>query len=148
MPKVLLESKGLKQYFPTGKKRNEKKNLKRLSLQAVELFKKNNPDAASNSKPKDLFNDIHKQFEGGKKFNTELDHVLTEYVALSKVHGERLYVKANDGINISIYEGETVGLVGESGCGKSTFGSLITQKLRWYHLDKKCKLFSRIHTLR
>ncbi|MFH5801322.1 dipeptide ABC transporter ATP-binding protein [Haladaptatus sp. CMAA 1911] len=33
---------------------------------------------------------------------------------------ERRAVKAVDGIDFEIYEGETVGLVGESGCGKST----------------------------
>ena len=33
-----------------------------------------------------------------------------------------MYVKANDGITVNIYEGETLGLVGESGCGKSTMG--------------------------
>ena len=33
-----------------------------------------------------------------------------------------LYVRANEDISIDIYEGETLGLVGESGCGKSTFG--------------------------
>ena len=32
---------------------------------------------------------------------------------------EQEYVRANDGITLNIYEGETVGLVGESGCGKS-----------------------------
>ncbi|QSX04719.1 ATP-binding cassette domain-containing protein [Sedimentibacter sp. zth1] len=40
---------------------------------------------------------------------------------------ERLNVKANDGITLDIFEGETVGLVGESGCGKSTFGRVLLQ---------------------
>ncbi|HTF06915.1 MAG TPA: ABC transporter ATP-binding protein [Asanoa sp.] len=36
-------------------------------------------------------------------------------------------VKAVDGIDFEVYKGETLGLVGESGCGKSTTGRLITR---------------------
>ena len=35
------------------------------------------------------------------------------------------HVKAVDGISLEIYKGETLGIVGESGCGKSTFGKSI-----------------------
>lgn len=35
------------------------------------------------------------------------------------------HVKAVDGVNFTIYEGETVSIVGESGCGKSTTGRAI-----------------------
>lgn len=35
------------------------------------------------------------------------------------------HVKAVDGISFKIFEGETMGLVGESGCGKSTAGRTI-----------------------
>ena len=43
---------------------------------------------------------------------------------------ERETLRAVDGVSISIRRGETVGLVGESGCGKSTFGRLLL------HLEK------------
>lgn len=38
-------------------------------------------------------------------------------------------VKAVDGVNFKIYEGETLGIVGESGCGKSTTGKLLLRLL-------------------
>lgn len=41
--------------------------------------------------------------------------------------GPSSYVHANESISIDIYEGETLGLVGESGCGKSTFGRTLLQ---------------------
>ena len=39
-------------------------------------------------------------------------------------------VRAVDGISFSIKRGETLGLVGESGCGKSTTGRTILQLYR------------------
>ncbi len=40
------------------------------------------------------------------------------------------YIKAVDGLDFSIRRGETLGLVGESGCGKSTTGRTILQLYR------------------
>ena len=118
MSKILLETRGLKQYFPTGKTRNERKNLKRTANEAIDLYKKTfNAEAGINQ-----LIDMHKS---GKDLGKELTDLILDYETYSELHGQNLCVIANDGIDLVIHEGETVGLVGESGCGKSTLGRTI-----------------------
>lgn len=118
MSKILLETRGLKQYFPTGKTRNERNNLKRTANEAIDLYKKTfNAEAGINQ-----LIDMHKS---GKDLGKELTDLILDYETYSALHGQNLCVIANDGIDLVIHEGETVGLVGESGCGKSTLGRTI-----------------------
>ncbi|HEX8337839.1 MAG TPA: ATP-binding cassette domain-containing protein, partial [Pyrinomonadaceae bacterium] len=45
------------------------------------------------------------------------------------LEGSEDVVRAVDGVTFDIYRGETLGLVGESGCGKSTTGRLLLRLL-------------------
>ena len=59
---------------------------------------------------------------------------LNKTYPLPKAFGKkRNYFHALEGINFELYEGETLGLVGESGCGKTTLGRSI---LRLIQVDK------------
>jgi len=50
---------------------------------------------------------------------------LSKYFPVGGLLRPRGYVKAVDNVDLEIYEGETLGLVGETGSGKTTLGRLI-----------------------
>ncbi|MBO5823046.1 MAG: ATP-binding cassette domain-containing protein, partial [Lentisphaeria bacterium] len=53
---------------------------------------------------------------------------LAVYYPLKKgLFGRKQYLKAVDGVSFHIDRGEIVGLVGESGCGKSTIGRALVK---------------------
>ncbi|TAJ40313.1 MAG: ABC transporter ATP-binding protein, partial [Reyranella sp.] len=54
--------------------------------------------------------------------NLAMHFPVTEGIVLSRKIGD---VKAVDGVDFTIGRGETLGLVGESGCGKTTTGRCI-----------------------
>jgi peptide/nickel transport system ATP-binding protein len=66
--------------------------------------------------------DISKTFNIGSRFRV----------------GGRQTVHALTNVSLDVYAGETVGLVGESGCGKSTFGRCM---LRLYDIDNGSLVF-------
>ena len=52
---------------------------------------------------------------------------LKKYFNTSVGFTKKSFIKAVDAISFKLYEGETLGLVGESGCGKTTLGRAIMQ---------------------
>lgn len=56
----------------------------------------------------------------------QIKHVSKYYPSKAGVlSGKRKPVKAVDDVSFSVYPGETMGIVGESGCGKTTLGKTI-----------------------
>ncbi len=49
-------------------------------------------------------------------------HSIRKYFPVNAGFGKKKYVKAVDGVDIELHRGEIYGLVGETGCGKSTLG--------------------------
>ena len=55
----------------------------------------------------------------------EVNNLKKLFPVNKKLFQERQYVKALDDISLKIGRGETLGMVGESGCGKTTFGRTV-----------------------
>ena len=66
-----------------------------------------------------------------KKVLLEVQKVKKEFVTSKSLTGKPLKIDPTvDSVDLTIYEGETIGVVGESGCGKSTLGRCILQLIR------------------
>ncbi len=77
--------------------------------------------------------DFHKEIYG-KKPILEINNLATYFnTSNSMFFAKNDVVKAVDDVSFQLFEGETLGLVGESGCGKTTLGRTIL------HLEKATK---------
>jgi peptide/nickel transport system ATP-binding protein len=66
------------------------------------------------------------QAAADKKVLLQVDHLKQYFpVKTDSLFKPKAYVKAVDDISFQLYEGETLSIVGESGCGKSTTGRAI-----------------------
>ena len=67
----------------------------------------------------------HKELYSRSKI-LEIQNIKTYFPKNKTFFGKTIdYIKAVDDVSFDVYEGETLGLVGESGCGKTTLGRTI-----------------------
>jgi len=111
------------------------KRLKKLPI--VSDFMKNTLQNEVYTKKERV--DYHQKIYNNKPL-LEVQNLATYFNSgKSWIFGKENIVKAVDAVSFQLFEGETLGLVGESGCGKTTLGRTIL------HLEKaeKGKMFYR-----
>ena len=64
-----------------------------------------------------------------KKEILRAENIKKYFLVKGNIGKEKQQVKAVDGVSFSLREGETLGLVGETGCGKSTLGRTVLKLL-------------------
>lgn len=81
--------------------------------------------------------------DSGEKYVLEVKK-LKEYFPISKnlLKKNTVYLKAVDGVSLKLKAGQTIGIVGESGCGKTTLGRTI---LRLYEPTDGEIIFDGVH---
>lgn len=63
-----------------------------------------------------------------KKVLMKIEHLTKEFeIKSKKLGGKSQILHALNDVSVDVYEGETLGVIGESGCGKSTFGRTLIQ---------------------
>ena len=67
----------------------------------------------------------------------EAQNLKIQFPLKHKMFQERKYLKAVDGVSFAIEQGTTMGLVGESGCGKTTVGRAL---MRLYDIEEGGKI--------
>ncbi|NBF06227.1 dipeptide ABC transporter ATP-binding protein [Pseudomonas sp. Fl5BN2] len=64
-----------------------------------------------------------------RKTVLEVDHLSVQFQIAGGLFRRKEYLRAVDGISLSVQQGKTLGIVGESGSGKSTLGQAILRLL-------------------
>ncbi len=113
-----------------ARSRKSPEDIAAKALRTASLQKKKNSIPA-NAKAEEQDQAKAKAQPKGKRKILEVVDLKVHY----PIYGGILYrkigeVKAVDGISFTLHEGETLGLVGESGCGKSTIGKTLINLLQ------------------
>jgi len=110
-------------------KPNLRERLKKLPIVQDFIDNKAQREVYTSEQRSDFHHKIYKELP-----LLELKNVATYFNSSKKIFfGKEHLVKAVDNVSFKLFEGETLGLVGESGCGKTTLGRTIL------HLEKATK---------